>query len=151
MLIAEYSALREEITKKFDAANRLLEINILATGAFLGLGVRDNVSPIALLFFPIPVMFLSLAWGQHHAATGAIGTYIRTHMNRSGGALHRQKLLADLPANSLQLDSDTGIPNGNIFLLSQGIALVVVNPRIIPTGFWFRQVIHRSPELLMNS
>ena len=126
MLIAEYSALREEITKKFDAANRLLEINILATGVFLELGVRDDVPPIALLFFPIPVMFLSLAWGQHHAATGAIGTYIRTHIeSQSGGALHWENYLQTCRPSSLSVGLSTCIPNGSIFLLSQGIALVV--------------------------
>jgi hypothetical protein len=126
LLIAEYSALRDEFGKKFDAANRLLEINILATGVFLGLGVRDDVPPVALLFFPIPVMFLALAWGQHHSATVAIGAYIRTHIEpQSGGALHWETYLQTCRPASLSVALGTRIPNGGIFLLSQGIALIV--------------------------
>jgi hypothetical protein len=126
LLVAEYSALREEIGKHFDAANRLLEINILATGVFLGLGFREDVPPVALLFFPIPVMFLSLAWGQHHSAIAAIGNYIRTHLeSQSGGALNWETYLQTCRPGSLSVDLVTRIPNGAIFLLSQGIALVV--------------------------
>ena len=126
MLVAEYAALRDESTKKFEAANRLLEITILTTGVFLGLGVRDDVPSIALLFFPIPVMFLSLAWGQHHSATAAIGTYIRTHIEpQSAGALNWETYLQTCRPSSLSVALGTRIPNGGIFLLSQGIALVV--------------------------
>lgn len=74
MLLAEYAALREEIGRKFDAANRLLEIDIIATGIFLGFGVRDDVPAIALLLFSVPIMLLSLAWAQHFAAIEVIGS-----------------------------------------------------------------------------
>jgi hypothetical protein len=126
MLLAEYSALREEITKKFDAANRLLEIDIIATGVFLGFGARDDVPSIALLFFPIPVMFLSLAWGQHFAAIGAIGRYIRTHIEaKSARAMNWETYLQTCRPSSLSVGLSIRIPNVIIFLLSQGIALGV--------------------------
>jgi hypothetical protein len=126
LLIAEYAALRDEIAKKFDAANRLLEIDILATGVFLGFGIRADVPPVALLFFPIPVMFLALAWGQHHAATAEIGNYIRTYLEpQSGGALSWETYLRTCRPGSLSIGLGTRIPNGAIFLLSQGLALLV--------------------------
>ena len=126
MLLAEYGALREEIIRKFDAANRLLEIDIIATGVFLGFGVRDDVPAIALLFFPIPVMFLSLAWGQHFAAIGEIGNYIRTHIEpQSAGAINWETYLQTCRPRSLSVGLSIRIPNVIIFLLSQGLALAV--------------------------
>lgn len=72
-------------------------------------------------------MFLSLAWGQRFSAIAAIGNYIRTHIeSQSAGALNWETYLQTCRPNSLSVGLSIRIPNVIIFLLPQGIALVVV-------------------------
>jgi hypothetical protein len=48
-----------------------------------------------------------------------------TNLSSSGGALHWENYLQTCRPSSLSVGLSTRIPNGSIFLLSQGIALVV--------------------------
>jgi len=76
--LAEYSALRDEITKRIDMRNRLLTFTLVLAGVFLSAGVEiAQMDPTVLLVYPILATFLAAAWTHSDVRIGQLGEYIK--------------------------------------------------------------------------
>ena len=74
-LLAEYGELRGEILKRSEFQHQLVSIALVAFGTLAAIGLKD--SPIALLAYPLLVLFLSTAWSYHGLQIAQLGIYIR--------------------------------------------------------------------------
>jgi 8-oxo-dGTP diphosphatase len=81
-ILAEYSALREEILKHADMRLQLLYFTLVVASAFMGVGTQFN-EPNVLLVYPILAAFLAAAWAHSDIRSGQLGEYVRTHIESS--------------------------------------------------------------------
>ena len=79
-LLAEYSALRNEILKRIEIRNYLLTFSLIVAGTILAFGSKDDVTVFVLLLYPILAFFIALAWMQADMQIGYIGFYIKKHI-----------------------------------------------------------------------
>ena len=82
-LIAEYSALREEILKRTELQHQLILAALVAVGTFLSVGLETN-SVLIMLLYPILALFLATAWEQNNIRVQELYTWShnRDHMRR---------------------------------------------------------------------
>ena len=76
--LAEYAALRDEITKRISFQHQIIAITLIAAGTFLSIGYQKNVSSLIILFFPVICLFLAVGWAQNNIRIKQLGDYIRT-------------------------------------------------------------------------
>ena len=74
-LLAEYTELKGEISKRTEIQHQLVSIALVALGALITVGVKD--SPAALLAYPMLALFLSAAWSYNDIQIAQIGKYIQ--------------------------------------------------------------------------
>jgi len=79
-LIAEYSALREEILKRTEIQHQLIAIALVASGTFLSLSAQ--IPTTVGLAYPVLALFLSAAWSQSDIRIRQIGEYIKDHIEK---------------------------------------------------------------------
>jgi HAD superfamily hydrolase (TIGR01484 family) len=71
-LLAEYSALRNEILKRTEIQHQLLAMALTAAGVFMALGGQGSA-----LAYPILATFLAAAWAQNDMRSRRMGVYVR--------------------------------------------------------------------------
>jgi hypothetical protein len=76
LLLAEYTALRDEILKRMDIEHQLATFTLLMFGTILGIGVQYRIAPLILLY-PTLALFPSIGWSHTDYMTMLIGTYIK--------------------------------------------------------------------------
>lgn len=81
-ILAEYSALRNEILKLIGIRNQLMTFSLIVAGTILTFGAKKDVTVLVLLLYPILAFFLALTWVQTDVQIGNIGYYIRTHIEK---------------------------------------------------------------------
>jgi hypothetical protein len=74
-LLAEYRELRAEILKRSEMQHQLISIALVALAGLTSIGLKE--SPIALLAYPMLVLFLSAAWSYNDIQIAQLGSYIR--------------------------------------------------------------------------
>jgi hypothetical protein len=79
LIIAEYTALREEMLKLTDMQHQLLAIALLSFGTLMGAGIQFKSTSI-LLIYPILALFLSAGWFNHAYGIDMLGHYIQNHI-----------------------------------------------------------------------
>jgi hypothetical protein len=89
-LQAEYTSLRNELLKRVELGQRLLEITLVSAAAILTINVTGAEFARVLLAYPILVMFLAFAGLQHGLQVRVLATYIKTEIEprfrwRQGG------------------------------------------------------------------
>ena len=75
--LAEYSALREEVLKRIELQNQILNLTLIIAGTAASVGYQFNSGPIILLFYPLIALVLSASWEQNNLRVRQIGVYIR--------------------------------------------------------------------------
>ncbi len=76
-MLAEFSALRDETTKRMDMRQQMLTFALIIAGTLITVGLEQEL-PSALLLYPILSLFLALSWMQSDTRIGEIGAYIGT-------------------------------------------------------------------------
>ncbi len=76
-IIAEYSALRQEILARSQAQNQIITISLLVSGTLLTLGLTHERGSSAFLVLPAILFFLALGWSRHDLVIKRIGGYQR--------------------------------------------------------------------------
>lgn len=77
LLLAEYSALRDEIVKRLDVEHQLATFTVFVFGTILGIGFQNNKIAPLILIYPTIALFLSIGWSHSDYMTMLIGTYIK--------------------------------------------------------------------------
>lgn len=124
MLMAEYTALREEIMKLTDVQFQLVAIAIISFGTLLGAGIASKTSSI-ILVYPILAVFLSASWFNQEYGIDIIEYYIQNHIEVIMGdksirsAKRSKKSVVSIPRQILNFLGARGI-----FPATQIIALI---------------------------
>ncbi|MFN8418232.1 MAG: hypothetical protein U0528_03145 [Anaerolineae bacterium] len=74
-LLAEYSALREEILKRIELQHQLILGTLVATGTFLTVYFQAGIAAVLLAYPPL-AMFLALSWSQNDQRNREITSYL---------------------------------------------------------------------------
>jgi hypothetical protein len=93
-LIAQFTALRNEIEYRTQAQSNLVQLNITAIGAVGGFGLSQYADERVLLLVPVISTMLGLFWLDHAAVIVGIGDFIR---DRILPKLALQAGLRDMP------------------------------------------------------
>lgn len=86
--LAEYSALRDEILKRIETQNQILNLTLIIVGTLVSVGYQLSNGPIILLVYPLIALVLSANWEQNNLRIRQIGVYIRERIESrtsSGG------------------------------------------------------------------
>lgn len=81
-ILAEFTALRNEVLNRIGTRYQILTFTLVIAGTILTLGVRQDVSALVLLIYPILAMFLALEWMHIDFRIGEIGDYIKTNVEK---------------------------------------------------------------------
>ncbi len=80
-ILAEYSALRDEIIKRIDIRHNIVIFTLIFAGTFLTLSTQIiEQSTLLLLFYPILATFLAALWAHSDIRVSQIGEYIRNNI-----------------------------------------------------------------------
>lgn len=81
VILAEYSALRDEIVARINLRHQMLVIALTLLGLLMAFGIKDTnekeISMHLFLLYPILCMFLAMGWAHTDYRLGELGTYIR--------------------------------------------------------------------------
>ena len=133
-LLAEYGALREEITYRMGVRSQMLTYNLLVIGAILPFVLEDKLDPIALLIYPYFSFILATIWAKMDLRIGEIGEYIRAFIEpRLKGFKWQNYIKEQYQGKPIsRFFRLTEIPAIGIFLGTQIIAIVLaVNSLIV--------------------
>ena len=120
----EYETLRNEIIKRLEMRQKIMELTMTIAGIFIGLGIKTD--SIAMLY-PLLAIFLAAAWVQNDLRITDIGNYIRDHIENKILDLEWETTVQ----NKRVLDASEGkfrstiLAHGGIFIISQIIAMGV--------------------------
>ncbi len=84
LIIAEYTALREELLKLTDMQHQLIAITLISFGTLVGGGIQFHNTSI-ILTYPIVAMFLAACWFNHAYGIDMLGHYIQKHIEDAVG------------------------------------------------------------------
>jgi cation transporter-like permease len=76
LLIEEYQALRDEITKRSEAQAQLMTVTIAGLGALATVAFQSQKAAIVLAY-PVLVLFLARAWAAEESGMRLASAYIR--------------------------------------------------------------------------
>ncbi|MCI0692198.1 hypothetical protein L0337_09370 [candidate division KSB1 bacterium] len=121
-LLAEYSALRDEILKRIEIGHQLGALVLVAVGTFLPIGIQGSVT--ILLAYPLLAMFIATAWSHNDIRIQQIATYIKDIEKKllpdKGGWEHFFREKIKLEKEALALLASRGI-----FIGTQALAVIV--------------------------
>ncbi len=132
LIIAEYTALRDEIVHLTDMQHQLLALAILTFGTLMGAGVQFKNTSI-ILIYPILALFISAIWFCHAYGIDMLGHYIESHIEVTVGTKNigweSYSWGTSIPHSLLVFLGTRGIfPVTQVIALIVGISLVVFNP-----------------------
>src|SRR5262245_27984252 len=81
LLLAEYRAMREEITKKMDHRTSMVVCSVTVSSAVLGFGIERQSAPL-LLVSPIVSLLLGILVMFTNVQIGIASEYLRTRIER---------------------------------------------------------------------
>lgn len=129
LIIAEYTALREEILKLTDIQHQLVTIALLSFGTLIGTGIAYKNASI-ILIYPIIALFLSAGWFNHAYGIDLLAHHIQNHIEIMAGTeyigwetqTHSRKL--SIPHSLLAFWGARGIfPATQVMALIAGILI----------------------------
>lgn len=80
VVIAEFSALRDEIGYRSTTQHLLMNLNIVATGAVVGFAIPNPDNLLLLLLTPVVSSALGLLWADHARSVFMLAGYIDTYL-----------------------------------------------------------------------
>ena len=76
-LLAEYTALRAEVTQRMSTRHQLLTFSIVVLSAIIAF----DASLSTLYAYPVLGVFLALGWAHNDLRIAELGEYIRLHLD----------------------------------------------------------------------
>ena len=123
LIIAEYTALREELLKLTDMQHQLLAITLLSFGTLVGAGIQFSNTEI-ILIYPIVAVFLAACWFNHAYGIDMLGHYIQKHIEDTVGTNNigweNHSRYKSIPHSIIAFLGARGI-----FVITQIIAIIV--------------------------
>ncbi len=138
-LLAQYTALRDEIQNRSKFQQQLVLGALIGAGAFLPVGI-EREAPVVLLLYPILAMFLAAIWLQHSFQIRRIGRHIRTMERSAPGGVrygweiheHRYGLQGTNRVRGLLL----WYAVGGVFVGTQMATIIAAVPFVAQGGDW---------------
>jgi hypothetical protein len=84
LIIAEFSATREEIVKRVELQHQLLSLSLIVFGTILTFGLQTK-SASSILLYPFLATFLSIAWASNSSRIREMQLYISIHIESKVG------------------------------------------------------------------
>lgn len=81
-VLAEYTALRNEIIKRIEMRQQLLTFTLVGAGTLMTLGATEGRAAEVLLIYPILAFFLALGWTHNDVRIGELGGYLKEHVEQ---------------------------------------------------------------------
>jgi hypothetical protein len=134
--LAEFDALRNEITLRISLQQALLALNVTAVGAIVGVAVSKPGLKELLLVIPVIGPTLGLLWLSHERTIRRIGDYIDKHLWRQWQPSWETHIRSpELSGGPAAFIFRAGIFLG--FVVVSAIALAVAVPgRSASVGLW---------------
>jgi len=128
LALAEYSALRDEILKRIEFQNNILNWTFVIAGSLVTFALQLNNAMI-LLLYPLIAFGLSASWEQNNLRIRQLGVYIRkrieTRASNGGWEQYRIK-------ESVKFTGTAKFARGT-FIISQGAMLALLIILLIPS------------------
>jgi hypothetical protein len=122
-LLAEYTALRNEILKRIEIQHQLISLALIAAGTFITLS--KQASTTVILAFPVLALFLAIAWSHSEVRIRQIAVYILCIEDKllggNRGWEHMRGLLISEKLGSRMVFASRGI-----FIGTQILAIIIV-------------------------
>lgn len=130
-ILAEYSALRNEIIKRMEFRHQLLTFTLIAAGTILSFGAKEGITLI-LLIYPLLALFLAIAWSQSDIRAGEIGDFIRINIEDKLKGICWQSYIKKIKTSEQKnlLQKTTQLSAQGVFLFTEILALVLAAPKI---------------------
>ena len=110
-LLAEYSALRDEILKRIEIQHQLIALALIAAGTFLPFGINTSITVV--LLYPVLAMFVAVAWAHSEVRIRQCAAYIKYievgFLESAGGWEHARLLMVGEKHGSRSLFASRGI------------------------------------------
>ena len=126
--VAEYSALRDEILKRIEFQNNILNWTFVIAGSVVTFALQSNNAMIVLLYPPI-AFGLSASWEQNNLRIRQLGVYIRKRIETraSNGGWEQYRI-----DESVKVTGTAKFARGT-FIISQTAMLVLSIILLIPS------------------
>ena len=79
-LLAEFSALRDEISKRLSFQHQLIVISLVVAGTFFSLSFNSESDPKIIYIYPVIALFLASGWAYNNIRLKQIGLYIKNNI-----------------------------------------------------------------------
>ena len=103
-LLAEFTALRQEIDSRSSTQHTLLNLNITAVATLIGLVATENAQESLLLLITLTSGTLGILWVDHARTIGNIGRYINEDIRPQLETITGTNVLAWEAANRLYIE-----------------------------------------------
>lgn len=123
LVVAEYTALREEILKRIEIKQQVNTIVVAAFGATIALGLQYKEATLILLY-PILLPLFSVVWSTNERRAREIGSYIRTQIEEKCGEGGWESLRHKVRKTHKQIEYGDILVRGT--LLCSGILATIV-------------------------
>jgi len=123
LIVAEFAALKAEILMRARFRFTLSTMAILGTGVFLGLESKVENFGIALLLYPVLLLFLASGWLYQFKANLNIGRYLADVSKSYGVPDWESRLVASAGSNRFNLLGT--FSQGWLFILLQWICILM--------------------------
>lgn len=132
LIIAEYTALRDEILRHTDIQHQLITIALLTFGTLMAAGIQFKNTSI-ILIYPILALFLCANWFSYAYGVDMLGHYIESHIEVTVGTKNigweSHSRGHSIPHSLLVFLSARGIfPVTQVIALIVGVSLIDFNP-----------------------
>lgn len=132
LIIAEYTALRDEILHLTDMQHQLTTITFLTFGTLMAAGIQFKNTSI-ILIYPILALFVSASWFNYAYDIDVLGDYIESHIEITVGTKNigweNYTRRRSIPHPLFVLLGARGIfPVTQVITLVTGVSLADFNP-----------------------
>ncbi len=131
-ILAEYSALRNEILKRLEIRNQILTFTLIIAGTIFTFGSNNNVTVLVLLIYPLLALCLVLAWMHSDVRAGELGDYIRTNIEKKLEGLewenYIKKQRSEKPKSLMTRSIEVSAIG--VFIITQALALLLAIPKM---------------------
>ncbi len=131
-ILAEYTALRGEVIKRLEMRHQILTFTLVIAGTFLAFGVRQEVTPLVLLLYPILAVFLALEWMHDDFRAGEIGEYVKDRTEKLLKGLHWETSLQNKRVAKPvgRFFRATEVSAVGVFIATELLAVLLAIPRL---------------------
>ncbi len=127
-ILAEYSALRAEITQRLDMRQQILTFTLIIAGTMLSLGTQKDMTPAVLLIYPVLALFLARSWMQHDVRIAEMAKFLEEKIEPRCKGLHWESYIHSRHRGSRFRPVE--VTATGIFLATQILTVILALPRL---------------------